>query len=74
MSDYLIPGRFLNYEQENLKAINLEQLYNKLGRNDPNHPMHSLYTGLWDEAREAAIWLNSPYDPQSSFMRRVNAL
>jgi len=27
----------------------LEELYEKDGRHDPSHPMHCLYTGLWQE-------------------------
>jgi len=28
----------------------IQALYDLAGRNDPNHTMHSLFTGLWAEA------------------------
>lgn len=64
MSDYLIPGRFLNYEKEALKAKTLDRLYHQLGRDNPDHPMHGLYTGLWEEAQDLDTWLSLPHEVQ----------
>lgn len=33
----------------------LEQLYADDGRHDPKHPMHALYTGLTQAAREQEV-------------------
>lgn len=33
----------------------LDQLYKDDGRDDPKHPMHALYTGLAEAAREQEV-------------------
>lgn len=38
-----------NYQEEQKKADFLEHMYQCSGRQDPSHPMHSLYTGLWQD-------------------------
>lgn len=32
----------------------LDDLYHRSGRDRKNHPMHALYTGLWQEWTQAA--------------------
>ncbi len=34
---------------EQCKAEFMEHMYNCSGRQDPGHPMHGLYTGLWHD-------------------------
>lgn len=31
------------------RQAKLEELYEKDGRHEPSHPMHCLYTGLWQQ-------------------------
>ncbi|MFZ9069567.1 MAG: hypothetical protein ACO23R_19525 [bacterium] len=38
-----------NFQAENQKVQFLDHCYECYGRNDPGHPMHGLYTGLWQE-------------------------
>ena len=38
-----------NVEAEQLKADFIERIYECYGRSHPSHPMHGLYTGLWQE-------------------------
>lgn len=35
--------------KEQQKADFMEHMYNCSGRKDPAHPMHGLYTGLWQD-------------------------
>lgn len=41
---------------EQMKADYLEYLYQTSGRANPAHPMHSLYTGLWQEHQRECAW------------------
>ena len=34
--------------KEQQRANFMEHMYNCSGRKDPTHPMHGLYTGLWE--------------------------
>jgi hypothetical protein len=34
------------------RVVTLEQLYIEAGRQDPKHPSHMLYTGLWQQHLE----------------------
>lgn len=45
-TDYLCT---FDYKEETKKQIFLEHMYKCSGRQDPNHPMHSLYTGLYQD-------------------------
>jgi hypothetical protein len=36
-----------NAQEEQKKADFMEHMYQCSGRQDPGHPMHGLYTGLW---------------------------
>lgn len=49
--------------KEQQKADFLEHMYNCAGRQDPNHPMHSLYTSLWQDfcIREAGPLMRDHY-------------
>ena len=38
-----------NVIAEQKKADFIEHVYTSYGRQDPTHPMHGLYTGLWQE-------------------------
>jgi len=38
-----------NVVNEQKKADFMEHMYQCSGRNDPAHPMHALYTGLWQD-------------------------
>jgi hypothetical protein len=40
------------FTQDQARQEYLEDLYNKDGRNDKSHPMHSLYTGLYMAAQQ----------------------
>lgn len=59
----------LNYAQqcdpikESQKAAFMEHMYNCDGRNNPSHPMHSLFTGLWQKfcIEEAGPVLRNQY-------------
>lgn len=54
------------YVIENHKAEWMDRLYAMDGRHDPAHPMHGVYTGLWQQRgrqlaeaeREEAAWLD----------------
>lgn len=37
----------INEDQD--RQARLEELYEEDGRQDPGHPMHCLYTGLWQQ-------------------------
>jgi hypothetical protein len=45
-TDYLAE---FNPKEEQKTQIFLEHMYKCSGREDPSHPMHSLYTGLYQE-------------------------
>lgn len=45
-TDYL---RAFDHKEETKKQIFLEHMYKCSGREDPNHPMHSFYTGLYQD-------------------------
>lgn len=45
-TDYL---RDFDHKEEAKKQIFLDHMYKCLGREDPSHPMHSLYTGLYQD-------------------------
>lgn len=45
-TDYLCT---FDYKEETKKQIFLEHMYKCSGRQDPNHPMHSFYTGLYQD-------------------------
>ena len=51
-TDYL---RDFDHKEEAKKQIFLDHMYKCAGREDPSHPMHSLYTGLYQDfcVREA---------------------
>jgi len=51
-TDYL---RDFNVKEEEKKQIFLEHMYKCSGRENPDHPMHGLYTGLYQDfcVREA---------------------
>jgi hypothetical protein len=36
-------------KQDNERQELLEHLYHEDGRDNPDHPMHSLYTGLYEQ-------------------------
>lgn len=38
--------------EDEKRVITLECLYNIDQRHDPKHPMHMLYTGLWQQYRD----------------------
>jgi hypothetical protein len=38
----------IDRQADQARQDKLEELYAADGRHDPNHPMHSLYTGLWE--------------------------
>ena len=38
-----------DYKEETKKQIFLEHMYKCSGRQDPSHPMHSFYTGLYQD-------------------------
>ena len=40
-------------EQDKRTAF-MRHLYHTYGRNNPEHPMHGFYTGLWQEFKEEA--------------------
>tara|TARA_R100000353_G_scaffold23304_1_gene20374 strand:+ start:146 stop:460 length:315 start_codon:yes stop_codon:yes gene_type:complete len=40
-------------EQDKRTAF-MRHLYHAYGRNNPEHPMHGFYTGLWQEFKEEA--------------------
>jgi hypothetical protein len=44
-----LKDQFQNWKpsEELKKAVFMEHMYNCDGRSDPEHPMHGLYTGLW---------------------------
>lgn len=52
-----------NVAKEQQKADFLEHMYNCSGRRDPAHPMHGLYTGLWQDfcVREAGPIMRDRY-------------
>ena len=35
--------------EQDKRAAFMRHLYHVFGRNDPNHPKHGFYTGLWEE-------------------------
>jgi hypothetical protein len=37
-----------NADKEQEKAVFMEHMYQCAGRNNPKHPMHGLFTGLWE--------------------------
>ena len=37
--------------EDQKRQDDLDELYRKAGRDDKNHPMYSLYTGLYAESR-----------------------
>lgn len=39
-------------KEDELRVISLDCLYLIDGRQDPDHPQHSLYTGLWLKYRQ----------------------
>lgn len=55
---------------EQMKSDYMDYLYDTSGRADRKHPMHGLYTGLWDEhktecaeAARFAWWEYQEVDP-----------
>lgn len=52
-----------NTKDEQKKADFLEHMYKCAGRQDPAHPMHSLYTGLWQDfcLKEAGPFCRNHY-------------
>jgi len=49
MSDYQEILNNWSVTKEQQKADFMEHMYYCSGRQDPSHPMHSLYTGLWQD-------------------------
>ena len=47
--DYQTVLNNWSIEKEQQKQDFLEHMYNCAGRQNKNHPMHSLYTGLWQD-------------------------
>ena len=47
--DYQTVLNNWSVEKEQQKQDFLEHMYNCAGRQNKNHPMHSLYTGLWQD-------------------------
>jgi len=45
-TDYL---KGWDWQKEQEKADFMEHMYQCSGRQDPSHPMHGLYTGLWHD-------------------------
>jgi hypothetical protein len=45
----------INHLEEAARQQRIEMLYEKSGRSDRSHPMHSLYTGLFQEAPSAQV-------------------
>ena len=43
-------------EQDKRTAF-MRHLYHAYGRNNPEHPMHGFYTGLWQEFKEEAAYI-----------------
>lgn len=43
------------YWEETRVAEIMEGLYQRSGRAEPSHPMHGLYTGLWQEVSIAGV-------------------
>jgi hypothetical protein len=37
-----------DFNEDQARQDKLEELYADDGRHDPDHPMHGLYTGLWE--------------------------
>lgn len=52
-----------DFQSENQKVQFLDHCYECYGRSDPSHPMHGLYTGLWQEfcIREAGEIVRNQY-------------
>jgi hypothetical protein len=49
----------IDRQADQARQDKLDELYAVDGRHDPNHPMHSLYTGLW------AAYVNTAREVQS---------
>lgn len=47
--DYQTVLNNWSVKKEQQKQDFLEHMYNCAGRQNKNHPMHSLYTGLWQD-------------------------
>lgn len=49
--------------EEQKKADFMEHMYDCSGRQDPSHPMHGLYTGLWQDfcIKEAGPFCRNRY-------------
>jgi len=45
----------INHLEETAKQERLELLYERSGRGEKTHPMHGLYTGLFQEAPSAQV-------------------
>lgn len=45
----LLRRPMTSIQEDQERQQKLEELYAKDGRHDPSHPMHCLYTGLWQE-------------------------
>jgi len=47
--DYQVILDNWSIKEEQQKACFLEHMYSCAGRQNKNHPMHGLYTGLWQD-------------------------
>ena len=61
---------------EQQKADFLEHMYNCSGRQNPSHPKHGLYTGLWQDfcIREAGPIMRDRYFEMLEAARQYEAL
>ena len=61
--DYQVILDNWSVEKEQQKVDFLEHMYNCAGRQNKDHPMHSLYTGLWQDfcIREAGPAMRDQY-------------
>jgi hypothetical protein len=70
--DYQVILDNWSVKREQQKADFLEHMYNCAGRQNKSHPMHSLYTGLWQDfcIKEAGPVMRDQY---FEFKAAVNA-
>lgn len=52
-----------DYKEEQKKSDFMEHMYMCSGRQDPNHPMHGLYTNLWQDfcLKEAGVFARNKW-------------
>ena len=62
-------------EENERRVIFMRHMYKCAGRQDPNHPMHSLYTGLWHDfcLNEAGPVQRDLWFERMEFVRKVES-